>query len=134
MKKAVIITLVVMVLLWAMYFIGSGFRTCSGVWISSAEEAEDGTELTISAGVTGSVGYLRDCRLQQAGEFYYLRFYMAFGGINGKIGAKNTFTVPLPEDCTELYQIINEEARLVLQKDDRGQWCPAQEAGARISR
>lgn len=129
MKKAVVVALLVGVVLFGGYCIGSGFRTCTGVWIGNAEASEDGTELTISAGVTGSAGYLRDCRVQQAGDLYCLRFYMAFGGINGKIVAKNVFTVPLPEDCTELYQIINEEARLVLQKDDQGQWRPVQEAG-----
>lgn len=133
MKKAVIAALLVVVILLGGYYIGSGFRTCTGVWIDHAEASEDGRKLTIFAGMTGSAGYLRDCRVRQAGDLYCLRFSMAFGGINGKIGAKNVFTVPLPEDCTELYQIINEEARLVLRKDDRGQWRPVQETGGNIN-
>lgn len=60
---------------------------------------------------------------QQMGGKLYIDCYAAFGGINGRIGAKNSFTLPLDADTTiiGIYRNTNcyEE---ILHKDADGNW------------
>ena len=46
-----------------------------------------------------------------------LKCYSAFGGINGAIGAKNKFVIPLSPKCEEIYLYTFGKYKLVLQKD-----------------
>lgn len=101
--RSVLIFFVILGLLWAVYFIGSGFTTAADAWVTGAVVSEDGKTLTLSAGVAGSAGYIRDAKEELDGDTMYLSFYHGFGGINGHIGVKNPITVPIPENCTEIY-------------------------------
>lgn len=101
--RSVLIFFAVLGLLWAVYFIGSGFTTADDAWVSGAEVNEDGTELTLTVGVAGSAGYVRDAKAELDGDTLYLSFYHGFGGVNGHIGVKNPITVPLPAHCAEVY-------------------------------
>jgi len=60
---------------------------------------------------------------QEDGKIY-LDFISAFGGINGSIGAKSTFEIPIDKDCKEIaiYR-SNNQYQTVLEKDvDSGEW------------
>jgi len=57
----------------------------------------------------------------------YLDCYNAFGGINGSIGAKTSYTLPLNEDTTMIAIYRNSNAyEEVLTKDRDGVWQRAQ--------
>ena len=36
-----------------------------------------------------------------------LKFYSAFGGVNGSIGAKSEFDLPLSPECKEIYVLLS---------------------------
>lgn len=91
----------------------------------------DGREITLDIGVAASRGYIRKMEIsQQMGGKLYIDCYSAFGGINGRIGAKNSFTLPLDED-TEIIGIYrNKNAyQEVLHKDEDGIWRRTQANG-----
>ena len=74
--------------------------------------------------VASSMGYIRKASIhRQEGGKLYLDFYSAFGGMNGNIGAKNEYTIPLNEETNiiSIYRKSNcyEE---VLVKSDDGSW------------
>lgn len=124
MKKAVIVVLTALFVLWAVYFIGSGFTTAGDAWLS-AIVLEDGKAMTLSAGVAGSAGFIRDAKVELDGDAMYLSFYHGFGGINGDIGLKRPITVELPENCTAVYAkgIYGADGPVcVARKGADGQW------------
>lgn len=124
MKKKIMIVLMIGVLLFLMYFFGTGFMKNGSTYIDQCTISESGTEMTIRVGVSSSAGYIRKVQVhQQQGSRLYLDCYNAFGGINGPIGAKDVYTIPLNGDTEviALYRNTNcyEE---VLRKDNNGQW------------
>jgi len=124
MKKIIIAICCIVVLLFAVYFFGSGLMLQSNAYIYDYELSEDGSEMTIDVGVSTSIGYIRTVRVhQQESGKLYLNFYQAFGGINGSVGAKNSFTIALDED-TEVIGICraNNCYDVVLEKNEDGVW------------
>lgn len=125
-KKTIIISVVViLVALAAMYFIGTGFQKASGQVLVGYSVSEDGTEMTLHVGSAESIGYIRGFKDKGGGvKPHYLTFYYTFGGINSSFGAKNTFTLELAPEDTEIY--FNRPDRgyeLVLVKDEEtGEW------------
>ncbi|MBE6914897.1 MAG: hypothetical protein E7472_08230 [Ruminococcaceae bacterium] len=80
--------------------------------------------MTITIGVSSSIGYVRNIAAhQQQGGKLYLDCYSAFGGINGSLGAKNEYTVQLRED-TETIAVYRSDNcyDTVLEKDENGKW------------
>ncbi len=119
------ILLPVLVLLFfaAAYLLGSGFLTRTDVFVQDASLTEDGGTLTLQVGVLSSVGYTRAVQTRQEGEVLYCTFSSAFGGINGSWGARNTFALSLPEDCTQIaFARSGGDWQTVLQKDGEGRW------------
>lgn len=101
MKKKMVIGIIVAVVLCGGYFIGSGFLRNGSVYMDGYSVSGDGREITLDIDVAASRGYIRKMEIsQQMGGKLYIDCYSAFGGINGRIGAKNSFTLPLDEDTT----------------------------------
>jgi len=123
-KKFVVIVLAIIVALTALYIITPGFSKQGNVYIADFSASEDGTEMTITIGVSSSIGYVRNIAAhQQQGGKLYLDCYSAFGGINGSLGAKNEYTVQLRED-TETIAVYRSDNcyDTVLEKDENGKW------------
>ena len=95
MKKLVFIPLAAL-LLFAAYMGGAGFLKNTSVILLDYQLSEDGSEITLTVSTTSSAGFVREVRAhQQQGGQLYLDFYRAFGGLNGSIGARSSFTVEL---------------------------------------
>ena len=87
--------------------------------------SEDGTELTFRVGTWEPIGYIRGYKDIGGGvKPHYLTFYHTFGGINSSFGSKNTFTLELAPDDTEIYFYrAGGGYELVLVKgEETGQW------------
>lgn len=124
MKRKLITAALSVVILIGIYVVGSGFMKCTYAYVNDFSVSEDGTEMTLKVSVASSAGYVRKLGVhQQNGGKLYLDCYSAFGGVNGSIGARSEFTIPLAED-TELIAIYRYadcyEAALI--KDDGGCW------------
>ena len=56
-------------------------------------------------------------------EKMMLKFYSAFGGINGSIGAKYEFDLPLSPECKEIYVLLYDDYKLLIAKNPTtGEW------------
>ena len=131
MKKKMGIGIIVAVVLCGGYFIGSGFLRNGSVYMDGYSVSGDGREITLDIGVAASRGYIRKMEIsQQMGGKLYIDCYAAFGGINGRIGAKNSFTLPLDEDTTMIGIYRNENCyEEILNKDADGSWQRTQANG-----
>ena len=81
--------------------------------------------MTFRVSSAESIGYIRGFKDKGGGvKHHYLTFYYTFGGINSSCGAKNTFTLELSPEDTEIY--FNRPGggyELVLVKDEEtGEW------------
>ena len=127
MKKPVriaIIALAVIIALMTMYLVAPGITKMGNVYVADFSVSEDGSEMTITVGVSTSIGYVRKVSVhQQHGGKLYLDCYSAFGGINGSWGAKNEYTIQLDED-TEMIALYRSPNCYdpVLEKDANGEW------------
>jgi len=124
-KKILIILLAVVIVLSALYFVGTGFMERTDVYLGEYSVSKDGTVLTFYAGVMSSMGYIRAYKDEGGGvKDHYLTFYSTFGGLNSSLGAKNDFTLELDEDDSEIYfKRGNHSYKLVLVKNlETGVW------------
>ena len=122
--KKLTIGIIVAVVLCLGYVIGSGFWKNGSVYVNEYSVSADGREITLDIGTAASVGYIREMAVsQQMGGKLYIDCYAAFGGINGRIGAKNSFTLPLDAD-TEIIGIYRNKNcyEEILHKDEDGTW------------
>src|SRR5699024_10200380 len=93
-KKAAVIVLAIIVALAGLYVIAPGVTKQGNAYIVDYCVSEDGTEMTITVGVSTSIGYIRKVsEHQQHGGKLYLDCYSAFGGINGSWGATSEYTI-----------------------------------------
>ena len=125
MKKIIIALLIVIVALFAAYFVGTGFMERTNVALGDYSVSNDGTKLTFSAEVTSSMGYIREYKDEGGGvKPHQLAFYSTFGGLNSSFGAKNEFVLELDKDDNEIYfKRANGGYELVLQKNEEtGAW------------
>lgn len=121
-KKAVILIMIVLI---ALYFIGTGFSVRDDAVLISYSVSEDGTEITLQTSVASSTGYIRGYKNEGSGvKPHYLKFYNTFGGINSAIGAKNEFVLEVaPEDSEIFFYRGDGGYELVLEKDvGTGEW------------
>ena len=124
-KKIILTIVVIAVALATIYFVGTGFRKAPNEVLIDYSVSEDGTEMTFLVGSAESIGYIRGYTDKGGGvKPHYLAFYYTFGGINSSFGAKNTFTLELAPEDTEIY--FNRPSggyELVLVKDEEtGEW------------
>lgn len=124
MKKRIVITLIFIFLLLLIWLIGSGFIKRSDVVLIDYFLSEDGEEITLELAVETSAGHVRDFLNDTSeSQIMELQFYSAFGGLNGSIGAKSQFTIPLNPDCHQIYFYTDDGFDLVLEKDMKtGDW------------
>ena len=124
MKKTIIIFVGIVLVLGALYVLGSGFTKAGSAFIQDYAVSDDGTSMTITVGISGSVGYIRKVSVrQQEGGKLHLDCISAFGGINGSIGAKSEFVIPLDENTNTIGLYRNGNTyEVVLEKDASGEW------------
>lgn len=125
MKKKLLYTMFIVVVLFLSFMIGTGFMKRTGVALGEYYVSEDGKIIAFHAGVTSSMGYTRGFKNHGGGvKPHYLTFYSTFGGLNSSLGAKNEFTLVLDENDTEIYfGRADGGYELVLKKDvETGEW------------
>ena len=124
MKKSVVIIVGVVLVLCALYIFGSGFTKVDSALMQDYAVSDDGAYMTITVGVSSSVGCIRKVSIhQQESGKLYLDCISAFGGINGSIGAKKEFVIPLDKDTNAIGLYRNDNAyEVVLEKDASGEW------------
>lgn len=125
MKRILIILLAVVIVLSSLYFVGTGFLERMDVLLYDYSVSEDGTELTFSAGIMSSMGFIRGYKDNGGGvKPHYLTFYSTFGGLNSSFGAKNEFVLELDKDDSEIYfKRANGGYELMLRKNaETGAW------------
>lgn len=124
LSRIILIALAVIVVLLAAYLVAPGFAKMGNVYITDFRVSEDGSEMTVTVGVSSSIGYVRKVseHRQQGGKLY-LDCYSAFGGINGSWGAKNEYNIQLDDD-TEMIAIYRSPNCYdpVLLKGEDGVW------------
>ncbi len=124
MKRKVLIALIAVVLLAITYFFGVGFLKEGNVYVQDFSVSQDGKSITLDIGVSRPIGYVRNIEVkQQQGGKMYIDCYSAFGGINGNIGAKTSYTLPLDENTSiiAIYRSTNSYEE-ILKKNDEGVW------------
>ena len=125
MKKKVILTMAVIVVLIASFLIGTGFMERADVILCDYEVKENGSAISLNVQVSSSMGYVRGFKDNGGGvKPHYLTFYSTFGGLNSSFGTVNSFVLELGKDDTEIYfNRPNGGYELVLVKNiDTGEW------------
>lgn len=86
--------------------------------------SEKQDQITVYTFVLSSVGYTRAVKdVSDDPEKMKLQFYPAFGGINGSIGAKYEFDLPLSPECKEIYVLLYDDYKLLIAKNPTtGEW------------
>ena len=105
------------VFLWA--FFAQTAAVMDNVYIESFTLSEDGQTMTIRVAVSVSVGYTRSVTVKDEGSTLRLVFHPAYGFINGKIGAKNTFDIPLKPYQDKIYIFPSGHGLL---RNEQGTW------------
>ncbi|MCQ2446813.1 MAG: helix-turn-helix domain-containing protein [Clostridia bacterium] len=85
---------------------------------------ESGNAMMMQVGVASSMGYVRSGRVVENKDGrVVVRFYQAFGGFNSRLGAGNTFVIPLAEDTKEIWFDRGDREELIFTKDPAtGEW------------
>lgn len=122
--KTVQKVLITVVILFLVYFIGTGLRKTTSVYIYKYSVSEDGSKLKFYVAPWTSIGCTRGFRDKGGGvKPHYLVFYSTFGGFNSSFGAKTEFELELDENDTEIYMYSVGGYKLVLQKEEEtGEW------------
>lgn len=123
-KKPLTIIAVIILLILGAYYIGLGFLPRTDVVVADFEVSEQEDEMTIYTYILSSAGYSRTVKnVSDDPEKMKLKFYSAFGGVNGSIGAKSEFDLPLAPECKEIYVLLYDDYRLTLAKNPTtGEW------------
>ncbi len=104
MKKKVISTIAIVVVLIVSFLVGTGFRKRTDVVLADYIVTEDGSAVSLDVWVASSMGYVRGFKDNGGGvKPHYLTFYSAFGGLNSSLGAASSFVLELGKDDTEIY-------------------------------
>ena len=124
MKKPLTIIAIIILLILVAYYIGLGFLPRTDVVVADFEVSEQEDEMTIYTYILSSAGYSRTVKnVSDDPEKMMLKFYSAFGGVNGSIGAKSEFDLPLAPECKEIYVLLYDDYRLTLAKNPTtGEW------------
>ena len=124
MKKPLTIFAIIILLILGAYYIGLGFLPRTDVVVADFEVSEQEDEMTIYTYILSSAGYSRTVKnVSDDPEKMMLKFYSAFGGVNGSIGAKSEFDLPLAPECKEIYVLLYDDYRLTLAKNPTtGEW------------
>ena len=123
-KRVVVILLDVILVLAAVYVIGTGLMRRGDVYIGEYTVSEDGKTMEIRAGVASSIGYIRSASPKKDENRLKLTFYAAFGGLNSSLGAKSVYELSLDEEINEICVFRGSKGyETILVKDTQtGQW------------
>lgn len=124
-RKRIIAIVIIALFIIAAFLVSTGFSERTDVYLGDFSISEDGKELTFTAGVPSSMGYIRGYKDEGGGvKPHYLKFYSTFGGLNSSLGAKSEFVLELDEDDNEIFFSRPDGGyELVLQKDKgTGEW------------
>ncbi len=120
MKYHVLLSVLIVIAL--VIVVGSGFDTREDVVLGGYRAHADGGAVTVEVDVTSPMGYVRSASERQEGDGLYVRFFSAFGGYNGTLGARDSFELETPEDCREIYFYCADGSddgyHLVLRRED----------------
>ena len=124
MKKKLSIIIVVLLFLGCAYYFGVGFLPATNVVVTDFEVSEQQDSMTIQTSIATSAGYTRSVKnVSDDPEKMMLKFYSAFGGVNGSIGAKSEFDLPLSPECKEIYVLLYDDYKLLIAKNPAtGEW------------
>lgn len=124
MKKKLSIIIVVLLLLGCAYYFGVGFLPATNVVVTDFQVSEQQDSMTIQTSIATSAGYTRSVKnVSDDPEKMMLKFYSAFGGVNGSIGAKREFDLPLSPECKEIYVLLYDDYKLLIAKNPAtGKW------------
>ena len=124
MKKKLSIIIVVLLLLGCAYYFGVGFLPATNVVVTDFEVSEQQDSMTIQTSIATSAGYTRSVKnVSDDPEKMMLKFYSAFGGVNGSIEAKSEFDLPLSPECKEIYVLLYDDYKLLIAKNPAtGEW------------
>lgn len=125
MKKTLLIATVIIIVLLAMFLVGTGFQKRTDVVLFDYSVSEDGTAISLGVQVASSAGYVRGFKDNGGGvKPHYLTFYNTFGGVTKSFGTVNTFVLEVaPEDTKIYFNRPNGGYELVLVKDaETGEW------------
>ncbi len=128
-KKTILAVGIVVLLLFVTYFVGTGLMRRSDVALIDYTVSEDGSAMTIHVSVVGSMGYIRGCsaKLGHEDTGLYVTFYSAFGGPNSSLGARDTFTFELPEECERIHFWREGKQYTCVLRKKHGVWVMVQE-------
>ena len=88
------------------------------VYLTNFHVSEDESKMTLDVLVTNSAGYVRNLKVKQGGDSYYITFYST-SGLNNRLGAKDKFEIDLNPACGEIYFYSGGGGyKLVLDKDE----------------
>ena len=125
MKKKIFVVMAIVIVLAAVFLVGTGFQKRTDVVLFDYSVSEDGTAISLGVQVTDSMGYVRGFKDNGGGvKPHYLTFYNTFFGINSSFGTVSTFVLEVAPEDTEIYfNRPNGGYELVLVKDEEtGQW------------
>lgn len=123
LKKAVCVFLSILILLGALWFFLPGCLSRSDVYLADFAAPAHGNDMTITVGITSSMGYVRACKnVSDDPAVIQLRFYSGFGGPNGAIGAKNRFVLTPDPSCSTICFETESGWETVLTKNEQGRW------------
>lgn len=121
MKKIGFIGLAIVAIVIILLFLGVGGKR-TDVYLQDYQVSEDGKRIKIRVSVSSSMGYVRDLKVKQDGDYQYITFYSTFG-LNNKFGAKNEFEIEVNPTCEEIYFYRgNGGYELELRKDLDNNW------------
>ncbi len=128
-KKGLIISAIVVLVIVsiiAIHFVANGFAKRTDVVILEYSVSQD-KSITMQTTLAGSMGFIRDMEVERKDNKLYVSFYQTFGPLNSDFGAKDTYTIEIDSECTDIYfeKYIegNVEWDCVLHKDEvSGQW------------
>lgn len=100
LKKVLIYLLIFIATELLIYLVGTGFIRNRYVAVTDYSVSENGQQMTLTVSVPASIGYVRKVKTHRNGAELCLDFYSAFGGMNGKIGARSSYTVELDDSVS----------------------------------
>jgi len=120
-KRIIISSIVILLALLIGLFLSTGSAR-TDVYLKEFSVDEKCNQMSIKVGVSSSAGYVRKMKRTSGSMNYYYTFYSTFG-INSKLGAKDTFEIPLDENVDEIYFYTGGKGyKKVLDKNDNGEW------------
>ena len=124
-KRIIISSIVILLALLIGLFLSTGSAR-TDVYLKEFSVDEKCNQMSIKVGVSSSAGYVRKMKRTSGSMNYYYTFYSTFG-INSKLGAEDTFEIPLDENVDEIYFYTGGKGyKKVLDKNDNGEWIKAE--------